>query len=225
MTWREDTWFTDRVSRVDLPMVVLGVAMVAAALLVPGKQAAVVAALIVMGASTAAAGVAVNRFRQIEVGPGGLKLSRDADDVVPEPWLAAEGKVLNRIAVRVLGDRDLAREAVEKALTRVRRHRGDIPRPQLDIATHKTLIAELHRRDRNRSWPGASTPHGDDDRIATLQPLPFPVRVAFAFSLEFLDSDLATILGRPEEEIRRDVEAAEAALPRHLLDAGGDGDA
>lgn len=224
MIWREDTWLADRVRRVDLPMVVLGVAMVAAALLVPGKEAAVVAALVVMGASTAAAGVAVNRYKQIEVGPGGLKLSRDADDVVPEPWLAAEGKVLNRIAVRVLGDRDLAREAVEKSLTRVRRHRGDIPRPQLDIATHKTLIAELHRRDRNRSWPGAPTAHGDD-RIAPLQSLSFGQRVAYVLSLEFLDGVVAAILGRPEEEIRRDVEAAEAVLPRNLLNAEGDGDA
>lgn len=191
-------------------------------LAVPGKASAVVSTLLALGVGTSVAGLVVNRFKQIEVGPGGVKMSRDSADVVPAPWLAAEAEVLNRIAVRVLGDQDLAREAVETSLTTVRRRRGDIPKSQFDLATYKTLISALHRTDRNRSWPGASQVETRADGVPpALQSLSFGVRVAFALSYEFQDADVSEILGRSKEDVASDVQTAEAVL--RLGDAGSPG--
>jgi hypothetical protein len=194
-------------------MVLLGLVLLALGLAVPGKASVVVSTLLVLGASIAVAGLAVNRFKQVEVGPQGVKMSRDSDDAVPAPWLATEAEMLNRIAVRVLGDQDLAREAVERSLTTIRQRRSDIPKSQLDIATYKTLISELHRKDRNRNWPGASRVESSVDGVPlVLQSLSFGVRVTYALSYEFQDGDTAEILGRTKDEVESDVRMAESVV-------------
>ncbi|HSS32571.1 MAG TPA: hypothetical protein VLL27_04755 [Solirubrobacterales bacterium] len=224
MTWREDIWSTDGPGGVNSPMVLFGVVVFIAGLAVPGKETVVVSLLIALGVGTAAVGLVINRSKRIEVGPQGFKVSRDGGTVVPQPWLAAEGETLNRIAVRVLGDQDIGREAVEKSLTRIRRHRGDIPKSELNLATFKTLISELHRRDRNMSWPGDSPPVKATDGVpAALRSLSFGVRLAYAFSYEFESRYVAEILDRSEEEIDGEIRSAAAVIAADSAEPEGDG--
>lgn len=223
MTWRENM-STDGPGGVNVPMVLLGLILFMLGIVVPGKEAIVVSTLLASGVGLAALGLAINQVKQIEVGPGGVKMSRDASDsVVPEPWLVAEGEMLNRIAVRVLADQELARQAVEDSLTTIRRRGSAIPKSQLDIATHRTLIAELHRKDKNRSWPSgaASVDLSVDGVPPALQALSFRVRVAYALSFEFQEAEMAAILDRTDAEIAADVRSAEAVVLSSRGDADG----
>jgi hypothetical protein len=206
-------------------MVLLGAAILVAGLVVPGKETVVVSTLIVVGAGISVAGLVADSIKQVEIGLQGFKVSRDAANGVPSPWLETEAEMLNRIAVRVLGSRDLGRDAVERCLTKVRRHRRDIPRSEIDATTIKTLISELHRKDRNRQWSKVSSEeHQNHDSLSALDSLSFGARVVFALSCEFMESDVASILGRSEEEIIREVRTAEAVFDLDHADAPEVGD-
>lgn len=205
---------------VNLPMVLFGAAILVAGLVVPGKETAVVSTLIVVGAGISVAGLAADGIKQVEIGLQGFKVSRDAANGAPSPWLETEAEMLNRIAVRVLGDRDLGRDAVERCLTKVRRHRRDIPKNEIDATTIKTLISELHRKDRDRQWSRISSAGAQNDEpLSALHSLSFGVRVVFALSYEFMESDVASILGRSEMDVGREVRTAEAVLDLDHADA------
>jgi hypothetical protein len=195
----------------------LGVGMIVlAVLVVPGSQGGAVSLLIVIGSSVAIAGVLAAQFAQLEIGPKGIKVSRNGDASMPLPWLVAEAETLSQVAQLVLGSPTVAGEVVEEAVSRVNRHRRGIPRNRLDLATFKTLVA-LMRRTENKRWFSGSRGVQELDSVqVALRELPLDTRIAFALSLEFPTSEVAEILGGAQEEIARDVEIARAAVAPHL---------
>jgi hypothetical protein len=209
-------WSTS-LDEVNWTLFFLGIGMIVlAVLVVPGSQSGAASLLIVIGAGVAVAGALAARFSQLEIGPKGIKVSREGDSSMPLPWLAAEAETLSQVAQVVLGSPRLAREVVEDAISRVHRHRKEIPRNSLDLATFKTLVALLERAE-NKRWFSGSRGDQKADRIqVALRDLPLAARIAFALSLEFPASGVAEILGRSEEEIVKDVEVARTAVAPHV---------
>lgn len=206
---------------VNWPLLILGVSMIVAGVAVPGTQAEVVMALIVLGAGLAVTGALGSQFRQFEIGPKGIKLNRDDSGTTPAPWVAAEAETLGQIAQLVLGNRDLAREVVEDVLAKIHRYRGRIPPNRRDAAVFKTLVAELHRREKKMWFSGRHVVDESDGTRAAVRGLEFPIRVAFVLSLDLPAKDVADILDRSEGEVSTDIETATKVLSPYIEDEDG----
>lgn len=206
------------------PLLIVGVCMIVAGVAVPGAESQAAVALIVLGAGLTVGGALAPQIRQLDIGLQGIKVSRDDGTAIPMPWLAAEAKTLYGIAHSVLGNGDSARHMVEEVLTKVRRYRGQIPQGQRDVATFKTLVAELERAE-NRMWlRGSRMPDGPNPIQNALSKLALPVRLAFALELELPIKAVAEILDRPEAEVATDVEVARGVLAPYVEGNQGDGD-
>lgn len=209
-----------RAGEANLYLLALGVAMIAAGVVVPGSQAGTVSLLIILGAGVAVGGVLSNRISQLEIGPQGIKVSQEDGGPMPMPWLAAEADSLSEIAQIVLGDPALAGKVVEDAISRVRQRRKEIPRSRLDLATIKTLVALLERAE-NKRWLSGSKLNAQNKVAMALLGLPLSTRVAFALSVEFPAAEVAGIVDRPERDVLGDIEAARTAIGFHLTDEEG----
>jgi hypothetical protein len=202
----------------------LGVGMIASAiLLVPGSQSGAASLLIVLGAAVAVAGALAGRFSELEIGPNGIKVSREDDATMPMPWLVAEAETLSQVAQVVLGSPHLAQEIAEDAISRVDKRKKEIPRSRVDLATFKTLVALLERAENKRWFSGFRADQKSDEVQAALLGLPLAARISFALSLELPATEVAEILGRSEADIASDVEAARAAVSPHLGEGLGEG--
>jgi hypothetical protein len=202
----------------------LGVGMIAAAILfVPGSQSGAASLLIVLGAAMAVAGALAGPFSELEIGPKGIKVSREDDAAMPLPWLVAEAETLGQVAQVVLGSPRLAQEVAEDAVSRVNKRKKEIPRSRVDLATFETLVALLERAENKRWFSGFRGDQKADEVQAALLGLPLAARIAFALSLELPATEVAQILGRSQSDIASDVEAARAAVSPHLGDGLGEG--
>jgi hypothetical protein len=197
-------------------LLVLGVGMIGLGVLIPGTRSGTVSLLITLGAAIAVVGILSPRFSQLEIKPLGIKMGRDSGAPMPLPWLAAEAETLDRIAKLVLGDHTLAREAVEVAISRVRKHRADIPRTRTDLARLKTLVALLESQEKQIWFRGDHVSDESDEIQAALRKFPIETRIAFALSLEFPDSEVAQIVGRSEKNVAAEVSAVRNAVAPYL---------
>jgi hypothetical protein len=200
----------------------LGIGMIVfAVLVVPGSQGGAASLLIVMGAGLAVAAVLAAPFSELEIGPSGIKVTRDSVTSMPLPWLVAEAETLSQVAQVVLGNSQLTREVVEDAVSRVNKQRKNIPQSRVDLATFKTLVALLKRAENKRWFSGSRIDQSFDQIEGALRKLPLDARIAFALSLEFPTSEVAEILGRSEDEIATDVEVAKTAVAPYLGEEKG----
>jgi hypothetical protein len=202
----------------------MGVFMIMAGVGVPGTEANVVVALIVLGTGLVVAGALASQVRQLDIGLQGIKMSRDDGTAMPMPWLAAEADTLGGIARLVLGNSDLARKVVEDVLAKVHRYRGQMSQEQRDIATFKTLIADLERTEKKLWLSGAKVANELTPIQGALSALALPTRIAFALDMEMPVKAVADILDRPEADVAVDIKAAREALAPHIEGDEGDGD-
>lgn len=197
-------------------LLVLGVGMIGLGVLLPGSQSGTVSLLITLGAAIAVAGILSPRFSQLEIKPLGIKVGQDSGGPMPLPWLAAEAETLNQIAKLVLGNQQTAREVVEEAISQVRRLRNDIPRTKIDLARLKTLVALLESKEKKLWFRGDQVDDESDEIQAAIHEFPVFTRIAFALSLEFPESEVAQILGRPAEDVVSEIVAVRDALAPYL---------
>jgi hypothetical protein len=208
---------------INWPLLILGVFMIVAGVGVPGTEVNVVVALIVLGTGLVVAGALASQVKQLDIGLQGIKMSRDDGTAMPMPWLAAEADTLGGIAQLVLGNSDLAGEVVEDVLTKIHRYPGQMSQEQRDIATFKTLIADLERTEKKLWFSGSKVANELTPIQGALNALALPMRVAFVLDMEMPVKAVAEILDRPEADVAIDVEAARKALAPHIEGDEGDG--
>ena len=211
-----------RLGEANWLLLFLGIGMIVfAVLVVPGSQGGAASLLIVIGAGVAVAAVLAAPFSELEIGPSGIKVTRDSETLMPLPWLVAEAETLSQVAQVVLGNSQLAREVVEDAVSRVNKQKKNIPQSRLDLATFKTLVALLKRAENKRWFSGYRIDQTFDRVQGELRKLPLDARIAFALSLEFPTSEVAEILDRSGDEVATDVEVARAAIAPYLGEEKG----
>jgi hypothetical protein len=194
--------------------------MVALGALVPGTQPQAVTGLIVAGSSLTVLAVLAPVYREFEIGPTKFRLSR-GDSEPPAPWVVAEAENLANVARWVLGESELARNAVEDTLSMVRRVGRRIPRDAREMTKLKTLVALLDKADQKRTLPGGRRRDGrPTNMIDALQSLDFPDRIAFALRSEYPIKEVAEILNRSEAEVAANVERARDALASYETTQG-----
>jgi hypothetical protein len=187
--------------------------MVAIGALVPGTQPTAVTALIVTGSSLTVIAVLTPVYREFEIGLTKFRFAR-GDTEAPPPWMVAQVPTLSSIARWVVGDPELARNAVEDTLSMVRRVNRRIPRDNREVIKLKTLVASLDKADQKRALVGGGETASIAPRstVEALQGLDFSARMAFALRSEFPIKDVAAILDRSEADVASEIERARAVV-------------
>jgi DNA-directed RNA polymerase specialized sigma24 family protein len=212
--------------RRSLLLFTVGGAVFGAGLVAPGGLAAVATTLIVVGAGQMSVGLLLPRLTEFEIGPGGVKTKMDTETTRPRMLFEAEANRLNRFAYLMCGDRAQAREIVELALRRVNGRQRRIPSDQRGVITLRTLI-ELLDTASERRWlrgivAGPSDPQGDqtpaDAIVDALSRLDLETRAAFVLRVDWPlpPEEVALLMGRPEADIRRDIDVARSVLRPYI---------
>jgi hypothetical protein len=222
MKWAERMSASSGLAEVIWPLVIVGVAMIAAGAAAPGTHGQAVVLLIVFGSGLVVAGALATRYKQLEIGLQGIKVSRDDGQAMPMPWLVAEAETLSGVAQLVLGDVELARKVVEDVLAKVSPYRRQVPLGQHDVTTFKMLVEGLRRAEKKSWFNGGRAIDRSDRAGAALDRLGFSRRVTVALDMELPAKEVAEILDRSEADVSLEVEEARKALSPHLESNGGD---
>jgi DNA-directed RNA polymerase specialized sigma24 family protein len=205
---------------------VIGGGIFAAGLVAPGHLAGVATTLIVVGAGQMSVSIMLPRLAEFEIGPGGVKTKMATEASGPRRMFEAEADRLNRFAYLMCGDRGQARELVESALMRVRKQARRIPPDERGADTLRTLV-ELLDTAPERRWLSGMSGRGvmrdapaerEDAIVGALGRLDFPARAAFVLRVDWPLplQEVSTLLGRPADEVRQDIESARDLLRPYI---------
>jgi hypothetical protein len=187
-----------------------------------------VTSLVLLGVAITFIAVASPWIQELEIDFAGLKTRLDLNGEDPAVLVGADTKALNQFAHLACGDPLLARELVEKALSKTTRHRAK----DRNIQTMRRLI-DLMESAADRRWlrgeaGGASLDQsGPESRqvISDLQLVAFFPRICFLLhaELELTPSEVALVVEQSVDEVDQAVGVARRAINLEggeLLDVG-----
>ncbi len=203
------------IEELNLPLLAVGLLLVALGALVPGTQPTAVTTLIVVGSSLSAVAVLAPAYRELEIGPTKFRMARDDPDLeAPPPWMVAQVETLSEIARWVTGDPTLARNAVEATLSIVQNAGRRISRGNREVIKLKTLVACLDKVEQQRALPDRQSNERKTfhTTVGALQELTFDTRIAFALRSQFPAKEVATILESSPERVEAEADRARSAI-------------
>jgi hypothetical protein len=206
-------------------VVLVGLGMIVLGAKVPGTKQSAVTVLIVLGSGLFVTGALLPRYKDIDIGLKGFRLSQ-GDRGDPTPWLRAEASVLGRVAEMVLPDPKVAARIVEETLAAIEYSRTPIPLEDWDLITFRTLVSFLQRANEEVWLAGSSGGLEPANAFEALTLIDFRDRLPYALrAVGLQDHDIAEILKRSQEDIEASTDRTREAIEPYVDDHRGGIDA